>query len=70
MKNAPGTKPESLASNSKSDRISNKATEQNLVVDSRSTNHMIMNKNLFKSMREFDTTATNPDSGNTKVLGI
>ena len=29
-----------------------------------------MNKNWFKSIREIDTTVTNPDGGNTKVLGI
>ena len=29
-----------------------------------------MNKNWFKCIREIDTTVTNPDGGNTKVLGI
>ena len=29
-----------------------------------------MNKNWFKNLREVDTTVTNPDGGNTKVLGI
>ena len=29
-----------------------------------------MNKNWFKSLREFDTTVINPDGGNTRALGI
>ena len=29
-----------------------------------------MNKNWFKSIREINTTVTNPNGGNTKVLGI
>ena len=70
MKKAPGTKPGSLASSQKSDRASSEATEQDLVVDSGSTDHIVVNKNWFKSIREIDTTVTNPDGGNTKVLGI
>ena len=29
-----------------------------------------MNKNWFKNLKEIETTVTNPDGGNTKVLGI
>ena len=70
MKKAPSTKPVSLASSLKSDRASSGAKEQDLVVDSGSTDHIVVNKNWFKSIREIDTTVTNPDGGNTKVLGI
>ena len=70
MKKAPSTKPGSLASSLKSDRASSEATEQDLVVDSGSTDHIVVNKNWFKSIGEIDTTVTNPDGGNTKVLGI
>ena len=70
MKKAPGTKPGSLASSLKSDRASSEATEQDLVVDSGSTDHIVVNKNWFKSIREIETTVTNPDGGNIKVLGI
>ena len=66
MKKAPGTKPGSLSSSLKSDRASSEATEQDLVVDSGSRDHIVVNKNWFKSIREIDTTVTNPD-GNTKV---
>ena len=69
MKKAPGTKPRSLASSSKSDRTSNDATEQDLVVDSGSTQHTVVNKNWLTSLREIDTTVTNPDGGSTEVLG-
>ena len=70
MKKATGTKSGSLASSLKSDRASSEATEQGLVVDSGSTDHIVVSKNWFKSTREMDTTVTNPDGGNTKVLGI
>ena len=68
MKKAPGTKPGSLASSLKSDRASSEATEQDLVVDSESTDHIVVNKTWFKSIGEIDTTVTNPGGGNTKVL--
>ena len=69
-KKVPSTKPGSLASSPKSDRASSEATEQDLVVDSGSTDHIVVNKKCLKSIREIDTTFTNPDGGNTKVLGI
>ena len=34
------------------------------------TDHIVVNKNWFKSLGEIDTTVTNPDRGKTKVLGI
>ena len=70
MKKAPGIKPGSLVLSLKSDKASSKATEQDLVVDSGSTDHIVVNKNWFICIREIDTTVTNPDGGNTKVLGI
>ena len=51
MKKAPSTKPGSLASSLKSDRASSEATEQDLVVDSGSTDHIVVNKKWFKSIR-------------------
>ena len=70
MKKTPGTKPESWASSLKSDRASSEATEQDLVIDSGITDHIVVNKNWFKSIGEIDTTVTNPDGGNTIVLRI
>ena len=52
MKKAPGTKPGSLASSLKSDRASSEATDQDLVVDSGSTKHIVVNKNWFKMVRQ------------------
>ena len=69
MKKATCTQPGSLASSLKSDRATSEATEQDLVVDSESTDHIVMNKNWFRSIREMDTTVTNPNVCNTKVLG-
>ena len=68
MKKAPGAKPGCLVSSLKSDRASSEAAEQGLVVNSRSTDHMVVNKNCFKSIREIVATVTNPDGGNTKVV--
>ena len=70
MKKVPGTKPRSLVSCLNSDRASSEATEQDLFVDSGSTDHIVVNKNWFKSIREIHTTVTKPYGGNTKVLGI
>ena len=52
MKKTPGTKLGSLASSLKSDRASSGATDQDLVVDSGSTEHIVVNKNWFKNVRE------------------
>ena len=49
---------------------SSEATSKDLVVDSGSTDHVIVNKSWFRNLREIETTVTNPDGGNTKVLGI
>ena len=68
IKKAPGTKLGSLASSLESNRASSETTEQGLVVHSRTTDHIIVKKTWFRSIRESDT--TNPDGGNTKVLGI
>ena len=70
MKKAPGTEPGSLTWSLKSARASSEATEQDLVVDSGSTDHIVVNKNWFKSIREINIKVTNPDGGKTKVLGI
>ena len=70
MRKAPGTKPGNSASSLKSDRTSSETTEQDLVVDSGSTEHIVVNKTSFKSIGELDTTVTNPDGGNTNVLRI
>ena len=70
MKKVPGTEPGSLASSLKSDRASSEATEQDLVVDSGSTDHIVVNKNWFKSIKNIDTIITDQDGGNTTVLGI
>ena len=55
----------SLASSLKSGE-SSEATAKDLVVDSGSTDHVIVNKNWFKNLKEVNTTVTNPDGGNTK----
>ena len=49
---------------------SSEATTKDLVVDSGSTDHVIVNKSWFRNLKEIETTVTNPDGGNTKVLGI
>ena len=64
-----GAKHGSLASSLKSGD-SSEATAKDLVVDSGSTDHEIVNKNWFKNMKPIDTTVTNPDGGDTKFLGI
>ena len=69
IEKAPGTEPGSLASILQSDRTSFGATEQDLIVDSGSTDDIVVNKKWLKSLREIDTTVTNPDGGNTKVVG-
>ena len=63
------TKHGSLASRLKSGN-SSEATAERFVVDSDSTDHVIVNKNWFKNIKALDTTVTNPDAGDTKVLGI
>ena len=70
MKKATGTKPGSLSSSLKADKASNEATKQDLVVDSGSTDHMVVNIHCFKSIREYDTTVSNRVDGNKNVLGI
>ena len=70
IQKAKATSPGCLASSLKSDRNTSEATQQDLVVDSGSTDHIVVNKIWFKSLRELDTTVTNADGGNTKVLGI
>ena len=40
------------------------------MIDSGSTDNVIVQKNWFKKFRELETSVTNPDGGNTKVLGI
>ena len=70
MKKATGTRPGTLTSSLKSDRASSEATEEDLVVDSGSTDHIVVNKNWFKSKGEIDATVFNPDAGNSKVLRI
>ena len=64
-----GGKHGKLASSLKSGE-SSEATSKDLVIDSGSTEHVIVNKNCFKNLKEKDTTVTNLDGGNTKVLGI
>ena len=49
IKKVPGTKPRSLASSLKSDRASSEATEQDLVVDSGSTDHIVVNNKCYNS---------------------
>ena len=70
MKKARDTKPSSLASSLRSVRTTSEATKQDLVVDSGSKDHLVVNKNWFKSLKALGTTVTNPDGGNTKVIGI
>ena len=69
MKKATGTKPGSLSSSLKSDKASNEATKQDLVVDSGSTDHLVVNIHWFKSIREYNTTVSNRVGGNKNVLG-
>ena len=61
---------ESLASSLKSANDCSEATSHNLVTDSGSTYHVIVHENWFKNLKELNTVVTNPDGGNTKVLGI
>ena len=70
MKKAKDSKPGSLASSLKSDSEMRETTDQDLVIDSGSTDHVIVQRSWFKNLRELDTSVTNPDGGNTKVLGI
>ena len=70
MKKATSTKPGNSASGLKSDKATSEATELDLVVPSGSTDHIVVKKNWFKSLWGLDTTVTNPDGGNTRVLGI
>ena len=70
IKKATRTRPGSLTSSLKSDRASSEATEEDLVVDSGSTDHIVVNKNWFKSIGEIDATVSNPDAGNSKILRI
>ena len=67
--NSKGGEHGSLASRLKSGG-SSEATAKDLVVYSGSTDHVIVNKNWFKNLKEIETTVTNPDGGNTNVLGI
>ena len=69
LKETRDTKPGSLASSLKPDIATSEAPEYDLVVDSGTTDHSVLNKNWFKSLRELNTTVTNPDGGITKVLG-
>ena len=39
-------------------------------IDSSSTDHVIVQNSCSRNPRELDTNVTNPDSGNTEVLGI
>ena len=48
---------------------SSEATAKDLVVYSGSTDYVIKNKNCFKNIKAIDTTVSNPDGGDTKVLG-
>ena len=41
-----------------------------LVVDSRSTDQMMIDKTWFKNYRKLENTVNNPDGGKTKVEGI
>ena len=61
---------ESLASRLKTANDFSEATDLDLVIDSGSTDHVIVHKNWFKNLKELNTVVTNPDGGNTKVLGI
>ena len=61
---------ESLASSLRSANEISEATDQDFVIDSGSTEHVIVQKNWFRNLRELDTSVTNPDGGNTKILGI
>ena len=61
---------ESLASSLKTANDFSEATDLDLVIDSGSTDHVIVQKNWFRNLKELNTVVTNPDGGNTKVLGI
>ena len=68
LEKARDTIPRSSASILKPDRIMCEATEQEASEDSRSTDHIVVNKSWFKSPEVRDTTVTNSDGGNTGVV--
>ena len=45
-------------------------SKADLVVDSGSTDHMMIDKTWFKNYQKLETTVNNPDGGKTKVEGI
>ena len=51
-------------------RVSSEATAKNLVVDSGSNGHVSVNKKWFKYLKRIDTSVTNRDGDDMKVLGI
>ena len=61
---------ESLALSLKSANDFSEATDRDIVIDSGSTDHVIVHKYWLKYLKELNTVLTNPDGGNTKILGI
>ena len=61
--------PQGLAS-SLSAESSFEVSKTDLVVDSGSTDHMMIDKTWFKNYQKLETTVNNPDGGKTKVEGI
>ena len=69
-KKAGESEAESLASGPRSANEIGEATDQDLVLDSGSTDHVIVEMSWFKNPAELDTDVSDLDGGNTKVLGI
>ena len=61
---------ESLALSLKSANDFKEATDLDLVIDSGSTDLVIVHQIWFENLKELNTVVSNPDGGNTKVLGI
>ena len=64
------TQVDSLASSLKSANDLSEATDLDLIIDSGSTDNVIVHKNWVKNLKELNKVFTNPDEGKTKVLGI
>ena len=69
-KKARESQAESLASNLKSGGDFREATDQELLINSSKTDHVIVQQSRFRYLRELNTVVTNPDGANMKVSSI
>ena len=67
--NQPKSSHKGLASSLNSEKMSD-VSKFDLVVDSGSTDHIMIDRTWFKNYQKLETTVNNPDGGKTKVEGI